>query len=143
MVTLASAGPLKGASPMDNFTGASRTGGGSFAYLSSSARMTFSDLPAEAVRIEKAAKRRLKPQAGSFTRHSATLRSQPQAHGSVRITARTASRCGFVKPEKSTPGSASIFFQSVSCARHKRATETSKMLRRIIYSIVSYHRTHE
>src|ERR1700676_349619 len=113
MVTLASAGPLKGAPVVESLTGGSSTGGGSLAYFSSSARILASGFPAEAVRTAKAARRRLKPQAGSFTRHSATFISHPQAHGSVRTTARTVACWGFERPEKSTPGSASTFFHSV------------------------------
>src|ERR1035437_8948142 len=143
MVTFASAGPLNGAPAMDSFTGASSTGGGSLTYLSRSARMDASFLPAAASRRAKAARRLLTPHAGSFTRHSATFIAHPQAHGSVRRTVSTASRCGFVTPEKSTPGSASTFFQSASCARHSSATATNKMVRRIILFIVSYHKDHE
>src|SRR5271165_1292900 len=124
---------------MDSFTGASSTGGGSLAYLSRSARIAASFLPEEASRTANADKRRLTPQAGSFTRHSATFIAQPQAQGSVRRTASTASLCGFAIPEKSTPGSASTFVQSACWARHRRATPANKIVRRIIIFIVAYH----
>src|SRR5579871_2843842 len=114
MVTFALAAPLNGAPAVDNFTGGSSMGGGSFAYLSSSVRIDASFFPDEAERTANAAKRRLTAQAGSFTRHSATFIEHPQAQGSVRMTARTASRCAFESPEKSTPARASLFFQSVS-----------------------------
>ena len=113
MVTLAFAGPLNGAPSIESFTAGSSSGGGCLAYLSRSARIAASDFPEAASRTAKAAKRRLTPHAGSCTRHSATFMAQPQAHGSVRSTASTASRWDFESPEKSTPGSASTFFQSV------------------------------